>query len=264
MYYTTTDNLNLYYEIKGNPAAPRKILFLNGVSQSTVAWNIMISAYEEDFQLILCDFIFQGQSDKKGPVRNFDQHAEDIAGLLISLGSAKTTVIGISYGSLVAQHLVLNNPELVDKLVLLSTFAHKTAYFEAIELAWERALDSGGYPLFLDIMLPTVLSERYFNNPLIPIFNLKTSRTGVNTDAGALRKLMQATKQRPDYRERLKAVRQPTLIIHGEKDLLLPVHMARSVAEAISGSRLEIIPRAGHTLNLEAGPECNALIQPFL
>jgi 3-oxoadipate enol-lactonase len=264
MFYLTSDQRKLYYEIKGNTSSEKQLLFLNGVSQSVVAWNIMLPAYEKDYKIILCDFIFQGQSDKDGPSRNFDQHAADVAGLLRSLGTPATTVIGISYGSLVAQHLVLNFPDLVNKLVLLSTFAHKTPYFEAIELAWERALDIGGYPLLLDIMLPTVLSEGYFNNPLIPIFNLKTTRTGVNTDAGALSKLMFATKNREDYREKLKTVKHPTLIIHGEKDLLLPVHMARDVYAAISGSRLEIIAGAGHTLNLEAAPETNALILSFL
>jgi 3-oxoadipate enol-lactonase len=263
MYYTTTDNQNLFYEIRGNHRSEKQLVFLNGVSQSSLAWYQMIKAFEKDYKIILCDFIFQGQSDKKAESRNFDNHAADIFGLLTFLGEKPSTIIGISYGSLVAQHFVLNYPDAVDKLILLSTFAHKTPYYEAIELAWDRALDMGGYPLLLDVMLPTVLSEGYFNNPLIPLFNLKSTRTG-NTDGTALRKLMKATKDRGDFRGKLTAVNKPTLIIHGEKDLLLPAHMAMEVAKAISGSQLEIIPGAGHTLNLEAAVETIELILPFL
>lgn len=264
MYYKTSDDLNFYYEIHGSVKSRKTIVFLNGLSQSTLAWGLMVPAFAPDYQIILCDFIFQGQSDKTGDSRDFDRHASDVLGLLDSLKIAKAEIVGISYGSLVAQHFALNYPGRLNKLVLLSTFAHKTAYFEAIELAWKRALSTGGYSLMLDVMLPTVLSENYFEHPLIPIFALKTDRAGINSESGALQKLMKATEERGDYRQKLKAVKKPTLIIHGEKDLLLPVHMAESVAASIPDSRFEVIPRVGHTLNLEAAPQTITLIQHFL
>jgi 3-oxoadipate enol-lactonase len=264
MYYKTSDNLNLYYEIQGNVNSKKSIIFLNGLSQSTVAWGLMVPAFAKDYQIILCDFIFQGQSDSKCNERSFDQHAADIYGLINSLNINKIDVVGISYGSLVAQHIALNYPDKVNKLVLLSSFAHKTSYFEAISLAWQRALETGGYSLMLDVMLPTVLSEAYFEHPLIPINILKAARQTTNTDSGALNKLMDATYKRGDYREKLKAIKIPTIIIHGEKDALLPVHMAKAVADSIGGSRFEVITNAGHTLNLEAVPQTVQLIQGFI
>lgn len=264
MYHTTSDNLKLYYEVHGNAASGRHLIFLNGLSQSTVAWQLMLPAFVNDYQVILCDFIFQGQSDAKGDSRGFDQHAADISALIHSLHIDKISVIGISYGSLVAQHFALNYPNRVDKLVLLSTFAHKTPIFEAIALAWQRALETGGYPLMLDVMLPSVLSETYFERPLIPIDILKAARKNINTDATALQKLMQATANRGDYREKLKAIRKPTLIVHGEHDALLPIHLAKAVHEAIPGSAFEIIPGVGHTLNLEAIPQTIKTIKQFI
>lgn len=264
MYFKTSDNLNLYYEIHGNPDSKKHLIFLNGLSQSTIAWGLMIPAFAKDYQIILCDFIFQGQSDNKGNGRDFDQHAADIYGLLNSLKINKIDIAGLSYGSLVAQHIALKYPEKVRKLALLSTFAHKTSYFEAISLAWQRALDTGGYSLMLDVMLPTVLSEAYFEHPLIPINMLKSSRQTANTDAGALNKLMDATYQRGDYREKLKAITIPTIVIHGEKDALLPVHMGKAVGDSISGSKFEVISGAGHTLNLEAVPQTVKLIMDFI
>jgi 3-oxoadipate enol-lactonase len=264
MYYTTTDNQRLYYEVLGNKKSDNYLLFLNGISQSTPVWNIMVPAFTNDYQIILCDFIFQGQSDKKGEVRDFDQHAEDIFGLINFLKIKKISLIGISYGSLVAQHFTLNYPEKVDKLILLSTFAHKTPYYNAIELAWHRTLDSGGYALMLDVMLPTIFSENYFEHPLVPMESLKSIRQAINDDPEPLKKLMKATEQRGDYREQLKAIKKPTLIIHGEKDLLLLEHMGKSVAEAIPNSRFEVIKNAGHTLNLEATEKVTALIKEFI
>ncbi len=264
MYYTTTDNQELYYEVSGLEAADQVLLFLNGVSQSTAAWTFMLNAFKDSHRIILCDFIFQGQSSKEGPYRDFDRHAEDIKGLLDHLGVKKVIPIGISYGSLVAQHFALNYPQRIDRLILLSTFAHKTPYFEAIELAWQRSLDSGGYALLLDVMLPTVLGEEYFRNPLIPFDLLKSNRNGLNQDPRALKKLMEATRLRPDYREKLKAIKSPTLVIHGEKDALISVQMGKAVADAIPGSEFEVIPLAGHTLNLEAIPQTIKRIKEFL
>ena len=224
----------------------------------------MIPFLKKDYKIILLDFIFQGQSDKNAESRDFNQHATDVKTLLDELKIEKATIIGLSYGSLVAQHFALLFPQRLEKLILMSTFAHKTPYFEAIEIAWDRALETGGYPLLFDIMLPSVLGEDYFQNPIIPIDLMRQTRADVNTDANAMYKLMLATKERPDYREKLKKITTPTLIIHGKKDLLLPFHMAAEVHKAIPNSQLEIIPNVGHTLNLEAVQQSVAAIKKFL
>ena len=264
MLYKTHDNQNLYYEVLGNVESKKSIIFLNGLSQSTAAWFFLLPSFSADYKIIVCDFIFQGQSDKGGEMRNFDQHAADIKGLIDSLNIKKINVVGISYGSLVAQHMALNYPEMIEKLILLSTFANKTPYTDAISVAWSSALNMGGYAHMFDVMLPTVLGENYFLNPFIPIDTLKATKQTANTDANALKKLMQATAERADYREKLKAIKLPTLVIQGEQDLLFPVHMAKEVSDAISGSKLEVIKGAGHTLNLEAIPQTIKLITDFL
>jgi len=264
MYCKTTDKLQIYYELTGNLQSPKTLVFLNGLSQSTLAWVLTTPHFKIDYKIVLLDFIFQGQSDKKPEARNFDEHARDVKSVLDELKITSANIIGLSYGSLVAQHFALLFPGMLEKLVLMSTFAHKTPYFEAIELAWGRAVEVGGYPLLFDIMLPSVLGEEYFKNPIIPIELMKQTRTEANNDTQALLKLMRATKERPDYRDKIKNIQTPTLILHGEKDLLLLPHMALEVHRKIPGSVLEIIPRVGHTLNLEAIPQSVALIKQFL
>lgn len=264
MYCKTNDNLNLYYEVTGNLQSLKTVVFLNGLSQSTLAWVLTTPHLKNDYRIVLLDLIFQGQSDKNSEVRDFDQHAKDVKAVLDDLEINKASIIGLSYGSLVAQHFAILFPGRVEKLILMSTFAHKTPYFEAIELAWGRAIEAGGYPLLFDVMLPSVLGEEYFKNPLIPIDLMKQARTDANNDSQALQKLMRATKDRPDYREKLKNIKAPTLIIHGEKDLLLLPHMAQEVHKHIPGSEIEIIRGVGHTLNLEAVPQTVDLIKNFL
>jgi 3-oxoadipate enol-lactonase len=264
MFCKTTDNLNIYFEVQGNENAKETLVFLNGLSQSTVSWILTTPYFKNDYRIVLIDFIFQGQSDKIGEWRSFDTHARDVVSVLDYLKIDKAIVAGLSYGSLVAQHLAINHENKISKLLLISTFAHKTPYYDAIELSWWRALEFGGYNLMLDIMLPSVLSENYFLNPLIPIDLMKQTRQEANEDKQALFKLMRATKERVDYRPELKKITVPTIVIQGEKDLLLPVHMAGEVAKAIPNSQFKVIPHVGHTLNLEAVPQMVAIIKDFL
>jgi 3-oxoadipate enol-lactonase len=263
MFCKTQDGLNLYYELHGDVNSKKTIVFLNGLSQSTVAWLLTIPFFKA-YRIILLDFIFQGKSDKSGECRDFDQHAGDVLRVLDEVKADKVVLSGLSYGSLVAQNFAVLFPERLEKLVLLSTFAHKTPYYDAIELAWWRALELGGYPLMLDIMLPSVLSEDYFKNPLIPIDLMKQARQEVNGEKEALFKLMQATKERPDFRGELRKIKTPAIVIQGEKDLLFPIHMAAEVQKNIPGSVLKTITNAGHTLNLEAVPQMCKEIKEFI
>ena len=116
----------------------------------------------------------------------------------------------------------------------------------------------------LDIMLPSVLSENYFSNPLIPINAMKEARKDLNQSPESIFNLMRATKERKDYRKELEKITIPTLIIQGEKDLLLPVHLANEVHLHIPHSKLIVVKNAGHTLNLEHVPEVCKDILEFL
>ena len=264
MICKTSDGLDLHYELHGNLSAKETLVFLNGLTQSTVSWGLVLPYFKDRYKILLLDFIFQGKSSKEGEWRNFDQHANDIKSILDKEGCHQIHLIGLSYGSFVAHNFAVRFPQYVQKLVLLSTAAHKNPYFEAIEQSWENALTIGGYNLLLDIMLPSVLSEEYFINPLIPIETMKEGRKELNQNPGAILKLMQATKERKDYRKNLHGISAPTLIIQGEHDHLLPVHLANEVHLNIRGSKFIVIPRAGHTLNLEHVPQVCKHILDFL
>jgi 3-oxoadipate enol-lactonase len=251
MFCRTDDNLDIYYELHGNASSSETIVFLNGLTQSTLAWTFFLPHFKVRYRVLLIDLIFQGQSAKSGEWRDFDQHARDVKKVIDHERLCPLVVAGISYGSLVAQHFSLLFPDCTKKLVLMSTFAAKTPYYEAIEEAWWRALEKGGYNLMLDVMLPNVLSEEYFSNPIIPIQAMKELRKESNQSSEAVFRLMRATKERKNYLRELEGIRCPTLIIQGEKDMLLPVKMAEEVHQHILGSKLVVIPRAGHTLNLE-------------
>jgi len=264
MIHRLPDDTNLYYEVHGKPEAPLWLVFLNGLSQSTLAWSAVAPGFAAEHRVLLLDLVFQGQSGAPEMHRSYDAHAADVEHLLQSLGAEHVVLCGLSYGSAVAQHVLVNHPGRYKGAVLLSTFAHNTPLFEAIGQSWAKALDIGGYPLMLEVMLPTVLGENYFLNPLIPIDSLKEARIGSAPVPSSLLKLMRATEERGDYRERLRAVNVPVLVAQGEHDLLIPPRVAKQVADHIPGARFEVVRGVGHTFNLEAIPQTIALLRKFI
>lgn len=214
--------------------------------------------------MLLLDLVFQGRSTAEGNFRSYDQHAQDVTALVRSLNVPRPVLCGLSYGSAVSQHALVQFPDVYAGAVLMSTFAHNAEIFTAIGESWKSVLRAGGYELLLDVMLPVVLGASYFEKPLIPIQTLKELRISNSLSADNLFKLMMATETRGDYREELKKVKAPVLILHGEEDLLIPVAIAAQVNEYIPDSEFIVLEKAGHTLNLEAIPQITGLIREYL
>jgi 3-oxoadipate enol-lactonase len=264
MFFKTSDGFQLFYDYRLSDNNNPVIVLLNGLTQSTVSWYGVSQFLEPHANVLMLDFVLQGQSDQNSPERDFSRHAADVAELMNHLHCYPATIAGISYGSLVAQHLAVEHPEVVRKLVLISTFAHKTPIYKAIELSWKNALQLGGYELLLDVMLPYVLGQGYFSNPLIPIDVLKNMRKENQPQISSLTKLMWATENRKDYLNELSGLKLPVSIIQGEADLLFPVYFAEAIQAVIPGSELHIIRGKGHTLNLEAISELSELLKAAL
>ncbi|MBI3510016.1 MAG: alpha/beta hydrolase [Bacteroidetes bacterium] len=255
MLHKLPDGIEIYFELQGNLSAGSTIVFLNGLSQSTQSWLGVAPAFYTDHRIILLDLVFQGQSGTAPKFRTYDEHAADVFNLVGEHGRGKTVLCGISYGSAVAQHFLVNYPQKAESALLLSTFAHETVLFNEMGERWKVALAEGGYPKMLDVMLPDVLGKSYFINPIIPIETLKESRVARDLSAESLMQLMRATEVRGDYRNELKTIKASVIVAQGEEDVLIPPVVAKDVSDNIPGAEFIVIEKAGHTLNLEAIPQ---------
>jgi pimeloyl-[acyl-carrier protein] methyl ester esterase len=67
-----------------------------------------------------------------------------------------------------------------------------------------------------------------------------------------------------DYRKKIKGIKLPTLIIHGEEDQIAPVESARYLNEKIPGSEIEIFPDCGHAPFLDYPEKFNSRVKEFI
>jgi len=96
--------------------------------------------------------------------------------------------------------------------------------------------------------------------------SLKEQWRGVmrSTPQAGVAAALRAMAERPDSFATLKSVKVPTLIVVGEHDVITPPDSSRKMQAALPGSRLEIIPDAGHMAPVEKPEEFAKLLNTFV
>ncbi len=121
--FVKVDGRRLAYNEVG-PSAPKgTILLLTGLAAKRYGWYHQLDEFGRYYRTIALDHRDISDSDEVTEAYTVADMADDGAAAMRALGVQRTHVIGISLGGFVALELALRHPELVDKLVLVSTSA---------------------------------------------------------------------------------------------------------------------------------------------
>ncbi|WP_028535338.1 alpha/beta fold hydrolase [Paludibacterium yongneupense] len=251
------DGHDIFYELSGQ--GEHTLLLLNGITMATASWALLMPILENRYRVLRLDFLGQGQSAKPHTaLHTMEEQADIVVRLLDRLGLSRVHLLGLSYGGMVAQHVVHKHADRVDCLVLASTLAWSDAVNAAMCDSWIEANRVGGIDLRYTISIPWLFSSRYLSQHGDHLPELK--RLAAMVDWDAVIRLIEGIK-RHDARTWLGNVNLPTLILLGSEDRLTPRYQTDILASLIPRARLEILPGAGHVLHLEAaGAMANAII----
>lgn len=185
-----------------------------------------------------------------------------IAESILAAAPPRFALAGLSMGGYVAFEILRRAPERVARLALLDTQARpdgeeaRAARRQQIEIA-----ERGGFPRIPDLQMPRLLSEAGRSDPrLVEIVRAMARATG----AAAFVRQQTAIMDRPDSRPTLAAIACPTLVLVGAEDAITPVELAREMHDGIAGSRLVVVPGAGHLATLEAPDAVDAALADWL
>lgn len=158
-------------------------------------------------------------------------------------------VAGFSMGGYALLALAKRRPANLSAMALVDTRAvaddeeTRRKRDETIEV-----LKRDGVGPLADVMLGRLLSPASLaNRELVE----RVRRIIARQPASALAADLAAMRDRPDSSAFLREIRVPTLVLVGEHDSISPPAEGRSMAEAVPGARLEIIPEAGHLTPME-------------
>lgn len=225
----------------------------------------MIQGLSKNFKTTMIDNRGAGHtevSDKKYTMRLF---ADDTAGLMDALRISRAHVLGISMGGMIAQEVVLNYPEKVEKLVLCSTFC-----------GGERAVQPSKETLNTLMRGGTALSEEERARLALSVCLTKEFMDKDPDYAESMtRRILKAPISPEAYQrqlsavfafstfDRLSGIKAPTLVLHGKRDILVPPENGSILAKAIPNARLVLLERSAHAL-AEDTEEATDAITEFL
>jgi pimeloyl-ACP methyl ester carboxylesterase len=217
--YANINGLQLYYEVHGEPRAERRpLVLLHGGMMSVASLGPLLPALAQTRQVIAMDLEGHGHTaDLDRPI-SAAQIAEDIGGLIEQLGAQPADVCGFSLGGAAALRLAMIRPELVHKLVLISTIYHNDGYYPSTTADWPKMSPA----TFAGAPFEREYASQAPDPAHWPIF---------------IAKMSQALMNFPGWSEaEIQRISAPTLILVGDADFVRPEH-ALALFHLLGGAR---------------------------
>jgi 3-oxoadipate enol-lactonase len=262
------NGIDVYYEVHGSG---ERVVLISGTGGDLRADpNRAKSLLAQNFEVLMFDQRGLGQSGKPDVPYTMADYADDAAGLMAALGWDLAHVMGISFGGMVAQQLVLRYPERVNKLVLACTSAggEGGASFDLLSvhdlptdqrLAITMPIMDSRNDLSVD---PPILAPWF--DVLLPLWKKNQPLNGNDPNAAlGARRQLEARLGHNVY-EQLNKIRSHTFVIGGSFDAQAPVDNVNALAAAILGSSVQFFD-GGHLFLLQdptAWPSVVAFLKP--
>jgi pimeloyl-ACP methyl ester carboxylesterase len=251
-WFTTVGGLRIHYQEAGPENAPPLILIHGFISSNLVWSDVFLPLAEAGFRVISPDLPGYGYSDKPADGRyTINAQAHAVLRLMDRLGIEKATIVGASYGGAVAATIALDNPERVERLVLVGTVSSD-------EPKKKLLLRISRLPIFGDIVTPLFLGSRWvlrkrteqvYRRIGYPLDEHKLeARHHLLATANVHRAMIRTARRWSANRIQREAfmIRPPTLLVWGDADTHIPISEAYQLRDAIPNSSLVIFRNCGH------------------
>ena len=239
---TLADGAKLYYEVHGD--GPPLVL-VAGLLGSATFWNAHLPELSKRYKLVLHDHRGTGRSSLDRIEYSVPQMADDVLALMDHLGIAKAHYAGHSTGGAMGQHIALEHPERIDRLVLSATWAGFDGYFQQLFRVRTETLAKLGPGAYLRANM---------------LFLLPSTHLRDNPDAGRISD-EDAVKQMPvleivlsriaaimahDRRKDVPRITHRTLVFGARDDMVTPAYLSEELGRLIPNAETVILPHGGH------------------
>ena len=235
------------------------LLLIQGMGGHHGLWGErFLGALAASFEVATFDHRGIGDSvDGTGADFTIADLAEDAVSLMDVLGWGSAHVLGVSMGGMVAQELVLANPDRVRALVLGCSYSGGAgSSLDATgPIRMLQAMGTGDVEAAIRVAYAVNLSPGFAADPTHFAAFLRAA-TAVEVPVAVVVRQARAVLAH-DTSRRLSTVRAQTLVVHGTADQMLDPANGAMIAELIPGARLETLAEVGHLFWWER-PEASA------
>jgi len=238
------------------------LLLLHAFPLGLVMWDEQASALADSHQVVRFDCRGFGGSAPGDGLLTMERIADDAAGVLDRLGLPSATVAGVSMGGYAALAMVRRHPDRIRALVLADTRAGADSpEAKANRAAQAEKVRRDGAAAIADAVLPKLLGATSHRER--PELVARVRRIIEANPPRGITDALAGLAARADSTPTLREIRVPTLVVVGEEDAITPLADAEALQRGIAGSRLAVIPRAGHLSSLENPDEFNRQLRAF-
>jgi pimeloyl-ACP methyl ester carboxylesterase len=251
------NGLNLYYEIHG---AGAPLVLLHGGFGTTGMFGELLPTLTAHRQVIAVDLQGHGRTADIDRLLRWEQMADDIAALIAHLGLTTASVMGYSLGGAVALQTAIRHPQVVDRLIVVSTSYKRAAWYPGVLAGMDQVGAAAA-----EQMKQTPMYQQYAS--IAP----RPEDWPVLWD-----KVGDLLRQDYDWSAGVAALSMPTMLVFGDADSISPASAAAFFGllgggqadgswdrSGVTPHRLAILPGTTH-YEIFASPLLAAVVAPFL
>lgn len=247
---TADDGTALHVEEVGTG---RPVVFVQGLGYAAWAWRPQRDAIGQVARAVVMDNRGAGRSDKPPGPYSIEQMADDVAAVIGSCEAGAAVVVGASMGGYIAMTLAVRHPDLVDALVLVSTLtggADSLGVPEETQAAW-AAHAGRPAPEFARATMPISLAPGWVDRHPDRFEELLAARLEHPTPPEAWQAQWDACSRFLEHGVPPGDIDQPTWVVHGTADRVVPFANAAAIRRRIPQAALTEVEGAGHLCWLE-------------
>ncbi|MEO5721939.1 MAG: alpha/beta hydrolase [Chthoniobacterales bacterium] len=249
-------------------AGRQPMLFAHGFGCDQSMWRFVAPAFEEDFRVVLFDFVGSGKSDWSAydaqRYSNLEGYARDVLEVCHQLDLQDVIFVGHSVGSMVGVLAVNQEPERFSELILIGPsprYINDGDYVGGFERAdIEGLLDTmeRNYLGWASFLTPIIMK-----NPERPELTKELEASFCSTDPEIARRFAEATFF-GDNREDLSKVTIPSLVLQCSADAIAPREVGEYTHRHLAGSTLRVMEATGHCPHMSHPDETIRLMKEYL
>lgn len=271
----TLNDLEVNYIKEGS--GEKTLVFVHGLSSNADAWSKNIEALKTTYTCVALDLPGYGKSSKPDVNYTPTYFAEVVFQFIEKLKLQNVVLIGHSMGGQASVKLASQHPEAIKKLVLvapagLEQFSEASAKMMASFLTAESVKNTSEAQIVKNYALNFYEQPEEVSKMIADRIRI-IEASDFDAHCNAIVKSVSGMLHDPITND-LQAVYQPTLVIFGDQDMLIPNRYfnptltTKTVGEIalnqIKNARLEFVENAGHFVQFEKPSEINALIHEFI
>jgi proline iminopeptidase len=263
--YAHVNGVDLFFDIDGGGVVPaadgvleKPVIFVHhgGPGCDHTYFRPWLDPLAEIAQLVYVDHRGTGRSGH-APLETYtiEQMADDLEALRHHLGLGRITILGHSYGGMVAQVFALRHPTSLARLILSNTSPSSQFWEEAQAMAEKMATEEQKVVLN-DLFEGTLSSQEefdawwarclplYFHNPDDAVLDAVSSRMRGAVEVA--NHMMENEIPRYDVRAGLSGVTVPTLVLAAQYDWVTPPTQSEQIRQALPDSEYVLFENSGH------------------